>query len=269
MAGNSRTLHLETVDQEQVTPSAVLVSIYQGLMESNAYAAETTYRVRGAVTLKGYPEMRFDDLVAPSDMAPANLAAALMVGERFQRLYDNAARHTPIEGIEINVDALSGRRSMQLESAQAEKTEVRGGDTVSIEAAVRPWRGEVRNIRIPVTLPATLPPGEVRLLVSDGPAVDRLMQPAVMGGPAQDVAATIAGLNNLHASDRLYVTLLAPEAQAAMDGRTLKLCLVDGQCAGAAAAESSADVEWRVGGAAGVGGFRIGAGWRAGGYVEG
>jgi hypothetical protein len=217
----AHTLRLEIVDQEQVTPVAVLISVFQGLMESNAYAAETTYRVRGAVTLKGYPALRLDDMVAPSDLGPANLAAAVMIGERFQRLYENAARSTPVESIDIDVDALEGRRSMQLENAQAEKNEVRGGDTVSIEAAVRPWRGDVQNVRIPVKLPATLPPGEVRLLVSNGEAIDRLMQPELPGAPEQDVAATIAGLNSLHGSDRLYVTLLAPEAQAAMDGRTL------------------------------------------------
>jgi hypothetical protein len=165
--------------------------------------------------------VRLDEMVAPSDAAPANLAAALMVGERFERLYGNASRSTPIESIDIQVDALSGRRSVQLESAQAEKPEVRGGDTVEIQAAVRPWRGEVRNIRIPVKLPATLPAGEVRLLVSDGSAIDRLLQPQTLGAPAEDVTAAIAGLNNLHASDRLYVTLLDPEAQAALDGRTL------------------------------------------------
>ncbi|MGH9586114.1 MAG: SpoIVB peptidase S55, partial [Acidobacteriaceae bacterium] len=216
-----RTLHLQVVDQEQVTPAAVLVSIYQGLMESNAYAAETSYRVRGEVALKGYPAMRLDWMVAPTDMAPSNLAAAIAVGQRFQRLYDNAARNTPVESIDINVEALAGRRSMQLVNAQAEKREVRGGDTVLIDASVRPWRAGIRNIRIPVKLPATLPSGTVRLLVSNGEALDRLMQPPVAGAPQQDVAATIAGLNNLHASDRLYVTLLAPEAQAALDGRTL------------------------------------------------
>jgi hypothetical protein len=217
----SRTLHLEVVDQEQLTPAAVLVSVFQGLMQSNAYAVETTYRLRGKVALKGYPAVRLDEMVAPSDAAPSNLAAALAVGERFERLYGNAARSTPIESIDIDVDALSGRRSVELESAQAEKTDVRGGDTVAIEATVRPWHGEARNIEIPVKLPATLPKGEVRLLVSDGSAVDRLLQPLAIGAPAEDVAATIVGLNNLHASDRLYVTLLAPEAQAAMDGRTL------------------------------------------------
>ena len=214
-------LRLQIVDEQQLTPLAVMVSLYQGLMESNTYTAETTYHVRGTVTLKGYPLLHMDEMVAPSDFSPANLAAALIVGERFQRLYGNAARSTPVESIDISVDSLAGRRSMQLESAQAEKTDVRGGDTVEIEAAVRPWRGEVKNIRIPVTLPATLPQGEVRLLVSSGEAVDRLMQPTTFGAPQQDVSATIAGLNSLHANDRLYVTLLAPEAQAAMDGRTL------------------------------------------------
>lgn len=216
-----RTLHLQVVDQEQVTPAAVLVSVYQGLMESNAYAAEMSYRVRGEVTLKGYPAMRLDWMVAPTDMAPANMAAAIAVGQRFQQLYDNAARNTPVEGIDIQVEALAGRRSMQLLNAQAEKNEVRGGDTVLIDATVRPWRGEVRNIRVPVKLPATLPAGSVRLLVSSGEGLNRLMQPASAGAAQQDVAATIAGLNSLHASDRLYVTLLAPEAQAALDGRTL------------------------------------------------
>jgi hypothetical protein len=217
-----RTLHLQVVDQEQVTPAAVLVSVYQGLMESNAYAAETSYRLSGRVTLKGYPPMRLDWMVAPTGSAPSNLAAALAVGQRFQQLYENAARRTPVEGIEINVDALAGRRSMQLLNAQPEQTEVRGGDTVVIDASVRPWRGEIRNIRIPVKLPATLPSGSaVRLLVSNGETVDKLMQPPIPGAPQQDIAATIAGLNSLHPSDRLYVTLLAPQAQATLDGHTL------------------------------------------------
>lgn len=220
-AGPSRTLHLQVVDQEQVTPQAVLVSLYQGLMESNAYAAETTYRVRGTVRVKGYPPMRLDQMVAPSTFIPSNLAAAVLVGQRFEKLYSNAARLSPVESIDIDVDALSGRRTMQLESAQAERNEVRGGDTVTIDASVLPWRGEVRNLRIPVTLPATLPPGEVRLLVSSGAAVDGLMQPLAAGGPDQGVEATIVGLNSLHPSDRLYVTLLAPEAQASLDGHTL------------------------------------------------
>jgi SpoIVB peptidase S55 len=216
-----RTLHLEVIDQEQITPVAVMVSLFQSLAQTNGYAVETTYRVRSRVKLAGYPEVKFENLVAPSDFAPANLVAALALGEHFNRLYANAARRTPIESVDVDVDAIPGRRTVQIESANAGGAIVHAGDTISIEATVRPWRGEVKNIRVPVTLPATLPDGTVRLLVSDGGTLDRLMQPPQLGGNNLDVTATIAQLNGLHANDRLYVTLLAPDAQAAIDGRTL------------------------------------------------
>ncbi len=216
-----RTLHLEVIDQEQITPAAVMVSLFQSLIQTNGYTAETTYRVRGTVKLTGYPVVKFENLIAPTDFAPANLVAALALGEHFNRLYANAARRTPIESVDVDVDAIPGRRTVQIESAQAGKTTVHAGDTILIETTVRPWRGEMKNIRIPVTLPATLPDGPVRLLVSDGGTLDRLMQPSQPGGSVLDVNATIAQLNNLHANDRLYVTLLAPDAQAAIDGRTL------------------------------------------------
>jgi hypothetical protein len=217
----AQTLHLEVIDQEQITPSAVMVSVFQGLMQSNWYGADTTYRVRAAVKLKGFPDLQFENLIAPTDLAPSNLMAALVLGEHFNRLYANAARRTPIEGVELYVDAMPGRRTMQILGAQASDAEVRGGDTISVEAQLQPWRGETRSVRIPVKLPLTLPAGRVRLLVSDGSTLDRLMQPQQFGGPALDVAATIAQLNNQHASDRLYVTLLAPDPQVAIDGRTL------------------------------------------------
>jgi hypothetical protein len=217
----ARTLHLEVIDQEQVTPSAVMVSVYQSLMQANRYAVETTYRVRGTVKLEGYPAVKFENLIAPTDFAPANLVAALLLGEHFNRLYASAARRTPIESVNVDVDAIPGRRTVSIESARADKTSVHGGETISIEATVRPWHGEMKNIRIPVTLPAALPDGPVRLLVSDGGTLDRLMQPPQLGGPVLDVAGTIAQLNSLHASDRLFVTLLSPDTQASIDGRTL------------------------------------------------
>jgi hypothetical protein len=216
-----QTLHLEVIDQEQITPLAVMVSLFQSLAQTNGYAVETTYRVRGRVKLAGYPDVKFENLVAPTDIAPANLVAALALGDRFNRLYANAARRTPIESVEVDVDAIPGRHTAQIESAQAGGTVVHAGDTISVEATVRPWRGELKNIRIPITLPATLPDGSVRLLVSDGGTLDRLMQPPQFGGSNLDVSGTIAQLNSLHANDRLYVTLLAPDAQAAIEGRTL------------------------------------------------
>jgi hypothetical protein len=216
-----RPLHIEVVDQPQITPSAVMVAVFQALMQRNDFTAETSYRVRSTVNVSGFPAVHFGGLVAPSEIAPANLMAALMVGERFSLLYDNAARQTPIENVVIEVEAIPKHLASQLQSVQSTMTTVHAGDVITVEATVQPYRGEVRNVRIPVTLPATLPEGHVRLLVSDGSTLDRLMQASRFAAQPLDVAATIQQLNSLHENDRLYVTLLEPSPQAVLEGRTL------------------------------------------------
>jgi hypothetical protein len=214
-------LHIEVVDQPQITPSAVMVAVFQALMQRNTFTAETSYRVRSTVNVSGFPAVHFGGLAAPSEIAPANLLAALMVGERFSRLYDNSARQTPISSVDIDVEAIPRHLAAQLESAQSTAPIVHPGQTITIEATIRPWRGEVRNVRIPVTLPAALGEGQVRLLVSDGSTLDRITQTSRFGSQDLDVAATIEQMNNLHENDRLYVTLLEPSPQAVLDGRTL------------------------------------------------
>jgi hypothetical protein len=221
-AGADReALHFEVIDQPLITPMAVMVAVYQGLMEENAYSAETTYRLQGAVKLGGYPTVKLNSLVAPTDALPANLQAALALGERFERLYDNAARRTPIESVDLEVAAIPRRLTAEIQSAHTNRIEVHAGDTVTVEATVLPWHGEPHNVRVPVKLPPNLPEGPVRLLVSDGGTLDRLLHPPQFGAQPLDVAATIAQLNSAHPSDQLYVTLLAPVPQAAVDGQTL------------------------------------------------
>ncbi|WP_254062228.1 SpoIVB peptidase S55 [Acidobacterium sp. S8] len=220
-SAGKNSLHIEVVDQPQITPSAVMVAVFQALMQRNNFTAETSYRVRSTVNVAGFPAVHFGGLAAPSEVAPANLLAALMVGERFSRLYDNAARQTPIDSVSIEVEAIPKHLTAELQSAQSTAAIVHPGDKLTIEATIRPWRGEVRNIRIPITLPAVLGEGHVRILVSDGSTLDRLMQPARFGDQDLDVAATIEQLNNLHENDRLYVTVLEPSPQAVLEGRTL------------------------------------------------
>ncbi|MGA8108201.1 MAG: SpoIVB peptidase S55, partial [Acidobacteriaceae bacterium] len=166
------TLHFEVIDQPQITPMAVMVAVYQGLMEENGYSAQTTYRVQGSVTLSGFPSVKLNSLVAPTDVLPANLQTALALGERFEKLYDNAARRTPIESVDLEVASIPRRLTAEIEGAHTSRMEVHPGDTVTVEATLLPWHGEPRNVRVPVRLPANLPEGQVRLLVSDGSTLD-------------------------------------------------------------------------------------------------
>ena len=198
-----------------------MVSIYQALLANNSYAEEASYRMNASIDLDGYPPVHLDSLLAPTDQAPASLQAAVTVGRNFAQLYDNAARLTNVRSVNVEFEAIPGRQSLQLESVISSATRVHPGDSITIDATVRPYHGEPRNVRIPITLPASLPEGPLRVVVSDAATLDRITQSSRGNARPLDISASIAQMNSLHANDRLYVTLLEPSAQAVLDGRTL------------------------------------------------
>lgn len=216
--GAPRAVHFEVVDSPELTPLLMLTSIYQSIMESNNYAAETTYRIREQVQLDGVPDVELTRFAAPTAGIPAALGATLEVGEPLVKLYSSPARRGILREVSLDVDALPGRQSVEIESAERDGGAVHPGDTVSLRAKLRPYRGATRTIEIPVKLPATLPQGPVRLVVSDAATVDHMLE-----APQShlDMTETVAALNRTHANDRVYVTMLTPEAQARVDGRTL------------------------------------------------
>ena len=216
-----RTLHVEVIDNPDITPGALMVSLYESLLETNSYSEELTYSLRGTVSIEGYPPLHVDSLIAPTDQLPSAMRAALTVGQRFQAVYGNSARVRNIQRIDLDVDSLPGRRSIQLERAQATQPAAHAGDTVTVEATLRPFRGDTQNLRIPIPLPLTLNPGPLRILLSDGATLDRLTNTTSATEGPIELSSIIHQMNSAHDDDKLYVTLLLPNAQAVVDGRTL------------------------------------------------
>jgi hypothetical protein len=216
-----RTLHMEVIDNPDITPGAVMVSLYESLLETNSYSEELTYELKGTVAIDGYPPLHLNSFIAPTEQLPSALRAALTVGQRFQAVYGNSARVRNIQSIELSIDSLPGRRSIQLERAQAAQPAAHPGDTVMVEATLRPFRGEPKNIRIPILIPLTLNPGPLRVLLSDGATLDRLTNGSSSNEGPLELSSIIHQMNAVHEDNRLYVTLLLPNAQAVVDGRTL------------------------------------------------
>jgi len=98
---------------------------------------------------------------------------------------------------------------------------VHAGDRVVVEATVHPWEQPARNVRISVTLPARLSSGNLRLLVSDAGTLDRTLDQPRLSTRGADMQTVLAQARGLHPADRIYVSLLVPEAQANMTGQTL------------------------------------------------
>ncbi|HEY3625117.1 MAG TPA: SpoIVB peptidase S55 [Terracidiphilus sp.] len=221
-AQKTRTLNVEILDQAPLTPQAVLVVLFQALLQNNESTAETSYHLTGNIDMAGYPPAPLDLWAPASDNMPAPMTAALETGERFAKLYSNSARQGIIRSIELQIEAIPRRIGVELESARLISGNiVHPGDTITVEATVRPWQQTARNVRIPVTLPRRLQAGTVRVLVSDAAVLDRTLdQPRMMPRPV-DVESILSQVRSQHHADRIYVSLLMPETQAGMDGKTL------------------------------------------------
>ena len=218
----TRKLNVEILDQAPLTPQAVLVVLFQALLQNNESTAETSYHLTGSIDMDGYPPAPLDLWAPATDNMPAPMMAALETGEKFSKLYSNSARHGMMRSIDLNIEAIPRRIGVELESARLISGNiVHAGDTVTVEATVRPYQQTPRNIRVPITLPPSLQAGNVRVLVCDGAVLDRTLdQPRMMARPI-DIESVLSQVSSQHRADRIYVSLLVPEAQADMEGKTL------------------------------------------------
>lgn len=217
-----RKVNIEILDLPSLTPQAVIVTLYQSLLQSNDSSFETSYHLTGSILLDGYPSSPLDLWASAGDQSPAAMSVAFQTGERFSSLYSNGAREGVVREIDLRVEAIPRRVQVELETARLVSNDiVHAGDTVVVEATLRPWQQPARNVRIPVTVPARLGAGSLRLLISDSATLDRtLNQPRFTGHPA-DMKTVLAAASRQHAADRVYVSLLVPESQAGMEGQTL------------------------------------------------
>jgi hypothetical protein len=213
-----KEFHYEVLNNPRLSPVAIMATVFNALHGVNEYGEEITYRLNGTINVKGFPEVALKNMFAPSENGqPAAMQAALTLGDRFGRIYDNAYNTPAVQSVKLDFDLVRERRWAHLESARTDVTEARPGDQVTVETVLAPYRGERVVQSIAVRIPTSASKGTLRILVSDGETLDRVgrMNPAF--GRKLDLASTIALLNKEHTNNRVYVSLLEadPEARVA------------------------------------------------------
>ncbi len=217
-----RKVNVDILDLPSLTPLAMQVVLYQSLLESNESSESLSYHVTGNIDVASFPSLPLDLWAPAGDGLPAPMAAALQAGGLFARLYSNGTRQAAVKEINIHVQAVPRRVQVSLEAARLVSNNIaHAGDTVEVEATIRPWQQPGHNVRISFKLPSRLAPGNVRLLVSDGATLDRALQQPRMGAPPADLATVLAEARSQHPADRIYVSVLAPETQGELNGEAL------------------------------------------------
>ena len=215
-------MHFEVLNNRELTPAAMLVSVYQSLAATNSSANDMSYRMRGELTLKGLPPIHLDGVMAPSESQSGAINAALYVNERFARLYSNTVAQPQVTGLKLTMEAIPARMTAVLEGARLAQTEARSGDVVDLEATLHPYGSSAQVVRMKLKLPDSLTPGPLRLVVGDGATLDRLKTPTSAGGEhSVALADAVTQLNQTHANNGIYVALLEHAAQAGLETEAL------------------------------------------------
>jgi hypothetical protein len=214
----TKEFHYEVLNNPRLSPVAMMATVFNALHGMNEYGEEITYRLNGSIDVKGFPTVSLKNMFAPTENGqPAAMSAALSLGDRFGRIYDNPYDAPAIKDVKLDFDLVRERRLARLESARTDVSEVRPGDQIIVETVLAPYRGERVVRQIPVKIPTSASKGTLRILVSDGDTLDRVSRTNPAFGKRLDLASTIALLNKEHANNSLYVSLLEadPEARVA------------------------------------------------------
>jgi len=217
-----KQFHYEVLNNAKITPAAMMATVFNAIQGMNEYGEDTTYRLVGDISVVGYPKLSVKNMYAPADgTAPTAYGIAMSIGERFTRIFDNPYERPKIEGVALNFYLVPERRSARLETARTDVTEARPGDDITIEALLRPYRGESILRQIPVKIPAATPKGTLRILVSDGDTLDKMRRAPANMSRRLDLSSTIALLNKEHSNSQVYVSLLEPNPQAMVDDKVM------------------------------------------------
>ncbi|MBV8855537.1 MAG: hypothetical protein JOZ02_01130 [Acidobacteria bacterium] len=196
------TFRYEVANDEFLTPLLLNMTIYSTLTSSERSLGDSTVSVRGKIEVKGQEpivlERRFS-------MQGAGISAAGSVAAPVQALLSSGFEGVELGPITLDIAATDVRKLATLDRIALDRSEVRSGETVEVQAYVRTESGKQFVQRIPVQIPADVPPGQLVLFVGDGGTLQQAS--ASQSFVPQDLGQLVGAINKMKKNDRLYVKL--------------------------------------------------------------
>jgi len=198
------------------------MTLANSLQQMNEFADEITYRLSGDVQLNSGGKLHVSTVQAGSDaMAPVPLMLGAWWGDKFTRLFQNNITTPNLKQVECTVDLLPDRRIMSVDTAWTPSAEVVAGTEIPVKVFLRPYRGERIEQNLTVKIPADLPKGEHRILLSDAVTLNRLQSAAVSSNRYLDLPETVSLLNQERGNNRLYVSVVQRRPTYYTEDKTL------------------------------------------------
>jgi hypothetical protein len=217
-----KDLHFNVFVQQKWTPYLMMLTLFNSISGLNDFAEETTYRLSGKVEFDGGPGLSIATMLAANEApAPAPIQLAGWWGDKFNRLFLNPVQMPKLKSVDATIDILPERRVASIENAWVPSSEVEAGTQVPVKVFLRPYRGERLERDFMLKIPAGLPKGDHRILLSDADTLNRMQSVASASDRFMDIPQTVSLINQERTNNKLYVSLVEPRPTVFYEDKTL------------------------------------------------
>ena len=198
----TETFSYEVANDSFLTPLLLNITVFNTITSSERALGESTISVEGEIRVKGQETIKVDRRFSAGNAA---LLAAGSIAAPVGSLLSSGFDNVQVDGITLDISSSETKYAGTLERVTLDRTEVRRGEKVEVQAYVRTESGKQFVQRIPLQIPDDAALGQLLVFVGDGGALQE-------GSPSksfvpQDLSQLVRAINTVKKSDRLYVKL--------------------------------------------------------------
>jgi hypothetical protein len=198
----SETYSYEIANDTFLTPLLLNISIFNTITSSERALGDSTITLKGSIAVKGQETIQLDQRFSANN---SPILAAGSVAGPISSLLGSGFDDVQIEGVTLDISSSDSKYTGTLERIAVDRTEVRRGEKIEVQAYIRTESGKQFVQRIPVVVPEDATPGQLLVFVGDGGALQE--GSAAKAFVPQDLGQLVRAINKIKKSDRLYVKL--------------------------------------------------------------
>lgn len=197
----------EIVSDPILTPLLARFTLLSALSATERAMGNQTITLKGRIGIDGHPPITLDNAFSAANGAV--MFAASSVERPLAILLNSGFDPVDIREIELQVTSTDSRSGGSLSRLLVDKTEVRRGEALEIQAFARHDNGSEFVERIPIEIPADAPLGSLVILVGDGTSVGQAeMRAQAVDFVPRDLGQLVRAINKLKKNNRLYVKVM-------------------------------------------------------------
>src|SRR5258705_2161511 len=196
------TYSYEIANDSFLTPLLLNITVFNTITSSERALGDSTITLKGEIKVKGQDAVQIDRRFSAANSA---VMAARSIAPPACSPLTSGFDDVQLDGITLDISSTDTKYAGTLERIALDRTEVRRGEKIEVQAYVRTESGKQFVQRIPVQIPEDAALGQLLVFVGDGGALQE-RSPAKAFVP-QDLRQVVRAINTVRKSDRLYVKL--------------------------------------------------------------